>query len=172
MPQQALRREHDERKRVTPQQRGLSPQDVKVLRGRRAVHDAHVDVGRPLEETLRTCTRVLGSLTFVSVRRQEHERGLQRPLRASRRHELVDYDLRAVDEVAVLRFPDDEAIGFLDVVAKLESDDTGSAERAVMDLERRARLRERLERDERLAAVRVVEHGVTLAERAPLDVLT
>ena len=29
-----------------------------------------------------------------------------------------------------------------------------------------------LQRDERLAAVRVVEHGVTLAERAALDVLT
>ena len=116
----------NERKRVAPQQRGLSAKHVKVLRGRRAVHEAHVDVGRRLEETLGACARVLGSLAFVAVRQQEHERRLQSPLRASRRHELVEDHLRAVDEVAVLRFPDDEAIGFLDVVAELEADDAGS----------------------------------------------
>ena len=125
-----------------------------------------------LEKTFGTRARVLRSLTLVPVREQEHERGLQSPLRAARGDELVDDHLRAVDEVAVLRFPDHEAIGFLDVVAELESDDAGFAERAVVDLERGARLRERLERDERLAGLRVVEHRVTLAERAALDVFS
>ena len=45
------------------------------------------------------------------------------------------------------------------------------AERAVVDLERGLRLREVLQRDERLAGVRVVEHRVTMAEGAALDVL-
>ena len=105
---------------------------------------AQVDVGRRLEEALGACARVLGSLAFVAVRQQEHERRLQSPLRASRRHELVEDDLRAVDEVAVLRFPDDEALAAPGCCSRTRSRRRRAlAERAVVDLERRARLRKR-----------------------------
>ncbi len=89
-----------------------------------------------------------GPLPFVAVRQQQHERRLLAPLRARRQHELVEHHLRAVDEVAVLRFPDHEPLGRLDVVAVLEADGGVLAERAVVDLERRARLRQRLQRHE------------------------
>ena len=91
---------------------------------------------------------MLGALAFVAVREQKHQRRLESPLGAARGDELIDDHLRAVDEVAVLRFPDHEAIRFLHVVAELEADDSRFAERAVVDLERRVRLRERLERHE------------------------
>ena len=121
------------------EQRRLPAQQVEVLRRRRAVDEAQVDVGRRLQEALGTRARVLRSLAFVAVRQQEHQRRRQAPLRAARRHELVEHHLRAVDEVAVLRFPDHEAPRLLHVVAELEADRRVLAERAVVDLERRAR---------------------------------
>src|SRR5262245_44019801 len=110
------------------------------------------------------------SLAFMTVRQQEHERRLQSPLRPARCDELIDDHLRAVDEVAVLRFPDHEAIGFLNVVSELESDDACFAERAVMDLECGRRLREGLQRHKSGTGLSVVEYGVTLTERSALDV--
>ena len=100
------------------------------------------------------------------MRQQEHQRRLQSPLRARRRHELIEDDLRAVDEVAVLRFPEHEMRGLLDVVAELEADGAVLAERAVVNLERRARLLERLQRDEAAAVRGVVEDRVATAEGA------
>ncbi len=66
--------------------------------------------------------RVLGPLALVAVRQQEDERRLQPPLRAAGGDELVEDHLRAVDEVAVLRLPDHQPLGLLDVVAELEAD--------------------------------------------------
>ena len=84
--------------------------------------------------------------------------------------ELVDHHLRAVDEVAVLRLPDHEPRRLLDVVAVLEPDDRVLGERAVVDLERGPRLRQRLQRHVHTPVGGVVEHGVAVAERAALDV--
>ena len=91
--------------------------------------------------------RVIRPLAFVAVRQQEHQRRRQAPLGAPRGDELVDDHLRAVDEVAVLRLPDDQPARLLDVVAELEADRGVLGERAVADLEGRPRLRQRLQRD-------------------------
>ena len=87
-----------------------------------------------------------GPAPFVPVRQQQHERRPLPPLAARRHDELVDHRLRAVDEVAVLRFPDDEPRRLLHVVAVLEADRRVLRERAVVDLERRRGLRQRLQR--------------------------
>src|SRR4029453_505192 len=102
MSQQALGRQYHQRKRIAAKESGLPAEQMEVLRRRRAVDDADVDIGRRLQEALGTRTRMLGSLAFVPVREQEHERRLQSPLGAARGHELVDDHLRAVDEVSVL----------------------------------------------------------------------
>ena len=65
MPQQALRREHDERQRIDLQQRGLPAEQVEVLRRGRAVGDADVDVGSELQEPLGPRAGVIGPLAFV-----------------------------------------------------------------------------------------------------------
>ena len=49
MPQQALRREDKERERIPVEQCRLTAQQVKVLRGRRAVHEAQADARRGLQ---------------------------------------------------------------------------------------------------------------------------
>ena len=107
----------------------------------------------------------------MAVRQQQHERRPEPPLAARRDDELVDHDLRAVDEVAVLRFPDHEPRRLLDVVAVLESDDGVLGERAVVDLEGGARLRQRLQRHVDPPCDGVVEHRMAMAEGAALDVL-
>ena len=68
----------------------LAPQQVEVLRRRRAVRDAHVDVGGQLQEPFRPRARVVRPLAFVAVRQQQHERRLLPPLGAGRQHELVE----------------------------------------------------------------------------------
>ena len=171
MAQQALRRQHDERQRIDEEQCRLPPQQVEVLRRGRAVGDADVDVGRELQEAFRPRARVVRALAFVRVRQQQDERRTLPPLAARRHQELVDDDLRAVDEVAVLRLPDHQARRLLHVVAVLEAEDRILGERAVVDLEGRARLRQGLQRHVRTAGRHVVQHGVAVAERSALDVL-
>ena len=109
---------------------------------RRAVGDADVVLRRELEEALEARARVLGAVALVPVRQQKRQaRGLL-PLRAARDDELVDDDLRAVDEVAELRLPEDERVGRGDRVAVLEAERRELGERRVVDLERRGRGRQ------------------------------
>ena len=68
---------------------------MKVLRGGGAVDEAQVDAGRRLQKALGPGTGVLRTLALVAVRQQEDKRRLQPPLRAARRHELIENDLRA-----------------------------------------------------------------------------
>ncbi len=171
MPQQALRRQHDERKRVDRQHRGLAAEQVEVLRGGRAVGDADVRVGGGLQESLDAGGRMLRPLAFVRMRQQQYQRWRQPPLRAARRDERVEDDLRAVDEVAVLRFPDHQTVVRVDVVAELEADRGQLRQRAVVNLERRARLREALQRDVRVAGRGVAKNRVAMAEGAAADIL-
>ena len=146
MTEQALRRHHDERQRIGLQQQRLAAQHVKVLRRRRAVDDAHVGVGGGIQKALEPGARVVGPLAFVAVRQQQDQRRRQAPLGAARGQVLVEDDLRAVDEVAVLRFPHHEPARLLQVVAELEADAGVLRERAVADLERGLRLAQLLKR--------------------------
>ncbi len=171
VPEKALWRQHDERQGVDREQRRLTSQQVEELRGGRAVGDADVDVRSQLQESLRPRARMIGPLTFEAVRQQQHKRRTEPPLPARGDDELVDHDLRAVDEVAVLRFPDHEPRRLLDVVAVLESDDGVLGEGAVVDLEGGARLRQRLQRHVDPPCDGVVEHRMAMAEGAALDVL-
>ena len=123
------------------------------------------------EEAFRARARVLGPLAFVAVRQQQHQRRRLPPLGARRGDELVEDDLRAVDEVAVLALPDDQPVRGLHVVAVLEPDRGVLAERAVVDLEAGLRLRQALQRDVDGAGLGVVERRVAMAERAALHVL-
>ena len=147
MPQQALRRHHDERQRIGLEQQRLAPQQMEVLRRRRAVGDAHVGVGGGVEEALEPRARVVRPLAFVAVGQQQHQRRRHAPLRAARGHVFVEDDLRAVDEVAVLRFPQHQTRRLLQVVAELEADARVFGQRAVADFERRLCLRQRLQRE-------------------------
>src|SRR4051794_2982704 len=109
---------------------------MEVLRGRRAVGDADVLLRSELQESLETCARVLGTVALVPVRQQQRQPRRLAPLRQTGGDELVDDDLRAVDEVAELRLPQDERLRGRRGVAVLEADAGVLAQRRVVDLER------------------------------------
>ena len=54
---------------------------------------------------------MLRPLALVAVRQQHHEAGHAQPFALARGDELVDHDLRAVGEIAELRFPERQRFG-------------------------------------------------------------
>ena len=93
---------------------------MEVLRRRRRVRDADVLLRSELEEALEARARVLRPVPFVSVRQQQRQARHLAPLRHACDDELVDHDLRAVDEVPELRLPQHERLRRRDRVAVLE----------------------------------------------------
>ena len=124
-----------------------------------------------LEITLEARARMLGTLSFVSVRQQQHESGILAPLGAARRDELIDDRLRDVGEVAVLRFPQHELVGRGDAESVLEAEHRRLGQRAVIDLERARRLRQLASGVYTSPVFDVVQHRLAMRERAALGVL-
>ena len=125
-----------------------------------------------LQEPLDAAGRVFGALALVPVRQEDDESRLAHPLGLARAEELVDDDLRAVDEVAELRLPDAQDVGGLVRVAELEAEDAVLREEAVVDGQLRRLVRVYVVDEAVLAAVvLVVDDGVPVRERAALDVL-
>ena len=105
VPQQALRCQHEQRERIAREQMCLPPKQMEVLGRCRAIDEAKIDVGRRLKDALGPSGRVIRSLAFIGVRQQKHERGFQTPLRSTRRDELIQDNLRSVQEVAGTALP-------------------------------------------------------------------
>ena len=119
----------------------LPAQHVEVVR--RAGDVAHLDVvvGAQLQEALEPRRGVLGALAFVAVRQQQHEAVGAQPLGLARGDVLVDDDLRAVGEVAELRFPQHQRLGIGAGEAVFEAEHAVFGQRAVVDLELAVRQR-------------------------------
>src|SRR5947209_3110737 len=94
---------------------------MKILRGTRAVGHAQIVFTGELEKSFEPRVGVIGALSFVSVREQQHDRGLFAPLGSSRNQKLIDDDLSGVGKVSKLRFPQHERFRRMDAVAVLES---------------------------------------------------
>src|ERR1700680_4453315 len=103
MAQHALRSEDDER--LPPGAAGLPAQQVKILRGGGRLADLHVFFAGELHEALDPRAGMLRSLAFIAVREKHYQAGRKIPFVFTGADELVDDDLRAVCEVAELRFP-------------------------------------------------------------------
>ena len=84
---------------------------------------------------------VLRPRALVAVRQQQRQARRLAPLGQAGDDELVDDDLRAVDEVAELRLPEHERLGRLVAVAVLEAERGRLGERGVVQLHRRERAR-------------------------------
>src|SRR5215471_20199172 len=95
---------------------------MEELAGGRGVRDPDVLLRRRLQEPLEPGARVLRPVALVAVRQEQREPESLTPLRQAGDDELVEDDLRAVDEVAELRLPEDERLGSGDRVAVLEAD--------------------------------------------------
>ena len=144
---------------------------MEVVGRRRAVGDLHVVFGAELQEALEPRRGMLRSLALVAVRQEHHQRRHAQPLALARRDELVDDDLRAVDEVAELRLPEHQRVRLGERVAVLEAEHRLLRQHRVDDLEARLVGREVVERDVALLGLLVVEHRVALREGAALGIL-
>src|SRR6266487_213392 len=142
-----------------------------VLRSGRAVGNAPVLFGGQLEIALQARARVLRPLSFISMRKQHDERRILAPLGATGGDKLIDNYLRDVGKIAELRLPQDQCFRSVDTIAVLEAKRAHFAERAVIDRERRARLRKMLQGDITITLILLVQYGVTMTERTALRVL-
>ena len=95
---------------------------MEELGGRGQIDDLHVALCAQKKEALEACARMLRTLTLEAVRQEHHEPAQAVPFVFGRRDELVDDDLRDVDEVAELRFPTNECIRRIERVAPLEAE--------------------------------------------------
>ena len=173
VPEQALRAHHDQRFPVLAEH--LPPQHVEHLRRRGRHAHLHVVLRAQLQEALGTRRRVLGTLAFEAVRQQHDQAADPAPLHFAGADELVDDHLRAVHEIAELRFPDHEARRVRRRIAVLEAHDRLLGQHRIDDLETRLLRADVLQRNVRavvpLFAVLVVQHRVAVRERAATDVL-
>ena len=169
MPEEALRG-HDYQ-RLPPGAEHLPAEEVEDL-GRRCRRDnLDVVLGRQRQEPLEAGARMLRPLPFEAVRQEHHEPREPVPLVFGADDELVNDDLGTVDEVAELRLPHDKPVRAVEAVAVLEAEHSCLRQRAVVDFDRRLIGGEVLERAVGLVAHAVVDHGMAVAERAPLAVL-
>ncbi len=110
-------------------------------------------------------------MAFLSVRQEKREPAVTIPFRFRRRQELIEYHLRAVGEIAELRFPDHKHLRIAERIAVLKPDAGSFSQRTVVNAKPRLVRLEMVERVIPLTGGLIEEHGVTVAERAALDIL-
>src|SRR5579872_431181 len=174
MPQHTLWREDNERladASAVGSTVHLAPQDVEILRRSGAVHHLHVVFSAKLQEALDAGAGVLRALSLVAVRQEQHQAAGLSPLRFGGGDELVDHDLRAVREIAKLRFPQDQRQRVGHTKAEFESHDRIFAEGTVPDLETFLVSRKMLEGNVEASVLAVEQFQVSLAERSAAAIL-
>src|ERR1700733_12288973 len=115
---------------------------------------------------------MLRALSFIPVREQQHEAAYLAPFRLGGGDELIDDDLRAVREIAELRFPKGQGMGVGNAIAVFKTEHAEFAERAIVNLERRLIFIHELQRDVAMAILEIVKGKMPLAERAAAGILT
>ncbi|MCY1238751.1 hypothetical protein D9M72_515080 [compost metagenome] len=138
---------------------------------RRGVGHDHVLFGTKLQEALDPCGRVVRTLAFVAVGQHEHQGGTLAPLLLGRGDELIDDGLRAVDEVAELRFPQHQCIGALHGVSVFEAHRSVFGQQGVVDPQLGLVIGEVAQGQPFIAVGAVVEHGVALHEGSAAGIL-
>src|SRR6478735_11977931 len=169
MAEQALGRKHDQR--LTPRTQHLAPEQMeKLRRGGRLTH-LHVVFRCLHEESLHARAGVLWALPFKAMRQQHDDTAQSLPLVLSAGDELIDDDLRDVDEVTKLGFPQDEPIRPIQAVAVLKTEHTRLTERAVLYLDGRLIGGKMRQWDQAPTRLGVVQGRVAMTERATTAIL-
>src|SRR6202000_2441735 len=127
--------------------------------------------GGELQKALDASAGMLGALAFVAVRQEQGEAGGGGPLVFAGAQELVDDDLRAVDEVAELRFPQNESFGIVAAETVFKAEASGFGERRIVNFAERLFAREMRQREVIVFGFAVDQDGVALVEGAALRIL-
>ena len=144
---------------------------MEILGGRGAVDRLYVVAGAQYQKALDARARVLRALALEAVRQQQHQAAGLAPFRFGAGDELVDHDLRAVDEIAELRLPHHQRERIGHAIAELEAQHGVLAQRAVEDVEAGLVRRDMLQRSIFLAVFGIPEGQVPLAEGAAPGIL-
>ena len=110
MAQQRFWRHQDQRFADVALQ--LTPQDVKIIGGRRAIRHLHIVLGAQLQIAFEPRRGMFRPLAFVAMRQEADETRHPQPFAFAGRNELIEHDLRAIGEIAELSFPNGQGIGF------------------------------------------------------------
>ena len=168
VPQQRLGRHQDQRlAEIAPH---LAPQDVEIIGRRGAIGDLEIVLGAQLQIALEPRRAVLRPLPFEAVRKQHHQAAGAQPLGFARGDELVDDGLRAVGEIAELRFPQHQRLRVGERIAIFEAEHAEFATAGCRGL-RSGRRSTVAQRDIFVAGGLVDPHRVALAEGAAAAVL-
>ena len=167
--QQTFRRHDDER--LDEVALHLTPQDMKILRRGGHVADLDVVLGAGLQKTLESRAGMFGTLTFIAVRKQQHNPTRPLPFRFRRDDELIDNGLRAIGEIAELRFPQTKHLRIIERVTVIEPEHRSLREWTVVNANARLFLGEMHERHVRFARLCVVKNRVPRAKSAARAIL-
>src|ERR1700722_4639043 len=102
------------------------------------------------------------SLALITVRQQQRQPAQPTPLGLARGDELVDYHLRAVDEIPELRFPDHQIVRAGRGIAVLETGHSFFRQYRVDHREARLAVPYVLQRNETPAGVLIMQHRVAV----------
>ncbi len=114
---------------------------------------------------------MLRPLPFIAMRQQHHEAAHAQPFAFARKDELVDDDLRAIGEIAELRFPQHERVRLGHRVSIFEAEHGRFGQHAVDDLEP-VLAADLGQRHIALFGFLIDERGMALAERAARRILS
>src|SRR5208283_5921463 len=103
--------------------------------------------GGELHESLDARAGMFRALALVAMRQQQHQAGGQAPLVFAGAKELVGDHLRAVDEIAELRFPENERLGIVAREAIFKAHAAGFGERGVVNFAKSLIWRKMCERE-------------------------
>src|ERR1051325_7914578 len=148
---------------------------MEVLRRRRWITDLQIIFGTELKITLKSSTRVLRSLTFVTMWQEHHESRCLFPFILRRRDVLIDDCLRTVPKVAKLRLPKNQGTLRDYRITIFESQHTFFRYRTVKHFEASLRIRFRSQlRKGRpgFSCLRVVKHSMPLTKSSTSGILT
>ena len=168
--QQRLRRHQDQRLADLALQ--LPAQDVEVIRRRRAIGDLHVVFGAHLQEALEPRGGMLRALPFIAVRQQADEAGHAQPFALGRRDELIEQHLRAVGEIAELRFPERQRIRLGGRIAVFVAEHGLFREHRIEDFVAPLLLADVIERGVARFGFLIEQHRMALREGAAFAVLS
>ena len=169
MTQQRLRRHNNQRAAHTAQR--LTTQHVVNLRRGGRDANLHVLLSAKLQITFQTRGGVLRPLPFVAVRQQHHQAAHPPPFLLAGGDELIDHHLRAVGEVAELRFPDGQGARFSGRIAVFERQHRFFRQDGVPDAEGALTVMNVLQRRIRGTICLVMNHRMTVEEGAATGVL-
>ena len=113
----------------------MATEQMKVIGWGGGVGHDHVVFGAELEESFEPGAGVFGTLSVISVGKEEGEARGGAPFGFGGRDVLIDLDLRAVGKIPELGFPKDQHFGAIEGVAIVETEDGGLGERAVVNAE-------------------------------------